>query len=279
MISTNPATRPNLPGIGTRPKDSTPPSNPFDSFEPTPLPSADFETNKARLASLQDHRLWGLKSEKISNRDFSQTAMANQLMQDLGGMAKIHYQQDITRLNGPIPKLSELNQEFQKLAADPNIPFEYIRDGCYARAHVMCDTMNKDGIPSAKLFVMVDDPENTALSAKNRYMDAQWWYHVAPMCMASDADGQVKPYMMDPSVADHPIQPSEWVRKVWTQPCPIHLDITRQAQWGPAEQFGVTKTFEENLFVSQRINLAFAGELEKIKQESQHDPPGSGRAA
>lgn len=69
--------------------------------------------------------------EDPSDRDVAQTDMERELLEDLGPAAR--------------------------LAADPSIPFEYILDGCYARAHKMCDTMHSDSMNCAKMFVPGDD--------------------------------------------------------------------------------------------------------------------------
>lgn len=214
-------------------------------------------------------------NEPVSNRDVDETGFSQKLLEELGAPVHVHAQEEVSKLGGMVPTKSQLQSEFDKLAADKEIPFEYIINGCYARAHLMCDQMHKDNINTAKMFVMIDHPETDALTAHNKYMDATWHhFHVAPLVFAVDEQShQVQPFIMDPSMADHPLPPQEWIHKMWDGKAPIHFDITRDEQYGPLEFDGQNKTFDESLADSHAEAADFSAKLADIKAQYQHDHP------
>lgn len=262
-----------LEGASSEPSDTVRLSHPL---------SADFETHKANLqAATRGPKLAGFNwdwltggkkpsfHETPSNRDVNQTKFEADLLKDLGSQVRIQNQQDVSKLDGRLPTTTELNAEFKKLAADKTIPFEYIIDGCYARAHLMCDTMHKDGINSAKIFTMVENPQgDDMLKASNKFMNATWWYHVAPLSFAKDPEtNEVKGFVMDPSMADHPLQPKEWVRAMWDAQSNIKIDVTRSPQYGPLEEDGENKTFAESMPDAHRTAAQYSVELAGIKSD------------
>lgn len=207
-------------------------------------------------------------TEAVSNQDVDQVQIDAAILSDLGPAAKMHAEQDISKLRGHIPTAGQLQSEFSKLAVDPEIPFEYIVNGCFARAHLMCDTLHKDQINSAKIFCMIDNPDTDALHAHNKYMDATWHhFHVAPLVYAQDENRKVVPFVVDPSMSDHPLKPQEWVRKMWDGKAPIHLDITRDEQYVPVEYDGANKTFEESMLDSHQTAAEFRTKLADIKEQ------------
>ena len=253
-----------------------------DRFESTP--HADFDTNLAKLVRRGPEPaapppVW---SEPISNQDVDQSSFQQQLIEDLGPQfARMQFTQDASKLNGMVPTQSQLQAEFNRLKADPSIPFEYIYDGCYARAHIMCETMGKDNVNNAKMFVMVQNPYGSGkLTAENKYMKARWWYHVAPMVYAVDEKTKKpEPFIMDPSMADRPLRPQEWIGAMWDEKTPIKVDITRNPQYGPLESGGANKTFEESLPHARETCAEYSAELEKIKQDYNESHPPESKAA
>lgn len=235
-------------------------------------PSADRETHLERLRS-REKELAQLEpqdrfDETPSNRDVNQTRIEQKLLSELGPKARLQFHQDISQLDGRILTRQELVREFEKLANDPRIPHEYIVDGCYARAHLMCETMRADDVNCAKMFVMVEDPYEGRLEASNKYMDAQWWYHVAPLAFATDPEtNEVEAYVMDPALANRPLLAEEWVHAIWDEDDPIKLDVTRAPQYGPYETEGANRTFEESLRGARRILARYQEELKEIKED------------
>ena len=206
--------------------------------------------------------------ETLSNKDINQTKFQKDLIGKLGSKARIQNQQDVSKLNGRIPTIAELNDEFKKLASDKTIPFEYIVDGCYARAHLMCEQMMEDGINCGKMFTMIEDLNGGMLTAQNKFMNAEWWYHVAPLVFAEDPKTkEVQGFIMDPSMADHPMKAEEWIDKMWDNKINIKVDITRAPQYGPVESDGENNTFEESLNDSKAVLKDYSKTLAKIKKD------------
>lgn len=281
---TTPATRNSSPAR----VNSEAPAENLDAFES--LPHADFDTNKARLVGNSNRLIFDfLKpkpeySEPISNQDVDQSGFQEKLIAHLGPQfARMQYTHDCSKLQGIVPTQAQLQAQFDEMAADPKIPFEYIVDGCYARAHEMCEQMMDKDINNAKMFVMVENPYGSGkLTAENKYMKARWWYHVAPMVYAVDEKSQkVEPFIMDPSMAPRPLKPEEWIGAMWDEKTRIKIDIVRNPQFGPLESTGPNKTFEESVPTSKRVMENYSKELEKIKEkhDKENPPAVSVRAA
>lgn len=264
----------------TSPSGPSPQSAPADKLDLGSLPSADFDTNRKKMMSGKSLWPWQKTTpsvkEPLSNQNFDQSGYEQKLISDLGPHVRIQNQEDISALNGTVPTQSQLQQEFNKLAGDPEIPFGYIVDGCYARAHLMADTMHKDNINVAKMFVMVDDPNDSSnrLTAHNKYMDASWWYHVADLTVAENEQTHKREaFIMDPSMADHPLAAQEWIHKMWDGKHDIKIDITRDPQYGPMESDGINKTFAESLQPSHEVLAQYSTELAQIEDKYNHDHP------
>ncbi len=253
-----------------------------DRVEFSSLPHADFDTNYSKITSRafrnESPKVPDSFNEEPKNKDLDQTGIENALVGELGtGLVRMQYHQDVSDLNGMIPTKAQLEGEFAKLASDESIPFEYIKDGCYGRAHLMCDQMNKDNINNSKMFVMVENPKDRTnrLEASNKYMEAKWWYHVAPMVFALDEQShKVEPFIMDPSMSKHPMKPQDWIHAMWDEHDPIKIDITRNPQFGPVEADEVNATFEESIQPSKEILADYSKELAQIKEDYAHNHPG-----
>lgn len=242
-------------------------------------PSADFDTNKARLMSTV-RRPSGPKedySQPISDQDVKQSQAQQELIDNLGPQfARMQYTHDCSKLQGMIPTHSQLQKEFDKLSAREDIPFEYIKDGCYARAHLMSEEMTHDGINNAKIFCMVEDAYGSGrLTAENKYMQAKWWYHVAPLVFAVDEQSkQVEPFVMDPSMSKSPMKPQEWIHAMWDEKTKIKIDIVHDLQYGPLESDGANATFEESLPPAHETMEEYSKELAQIKEDYNASHPG-----
>jgi hypothetical protein len=214
--------------------------------------------------------------EKSMNRDIDQSGFEKALVGQLDPkLVKLHYSEDISRLDGKIPTTTELQEEFTKLAERPDIPFKYIIDGCYSRAHLMCEEMSQDGLNNAKIFVSVKN-ENTPdqlLVAKNGLMEANWNWHVAPLVVAKEtADSKPEPFVVDPSMFDHPVKPQEWIAAMWDKQDELLVDITRREQYCPGTD---TPSFANSIGDSHRTLHDYSLKLEEIKNPSASIEPSS----
>lgn len=88
------------------------------------------------------------------------------------------------------------------------ISFQYVRDGCYARAHKMNWVIaNKYHYYAQKVF------SYGSLSVRaNKWGGCCvfWWYHVAPLVTVRTPTGP-KSYVMDPGMFDQPVLLSTWL--------------------------------------------------------------------
>jgi hypothetical protein len=103
-------------------------------------------------------------------------------------------------------------QLFGDLAAQPQIPFDYPRDGCYARAHEMCRIMQERGIDCGKAWIYAS-PGNSLRVEGTSMGTVEWRYHVAPVVNVKGADGVTRPMVVDPSMFDKPVTVDEWKGK------------------------------------------------------------------
>jgi Glutaminase len=91
----------------------------------------------------------------------------------------------------------------------PCIPFGYVRDGCFARAHKMRWIIeNKYGYCSEKVFSY----GNLDVKA-NKWGGCcvGWWYHVAPLIRVKSTNGSILCYVIDPGMFNAPVLLSEWL--------------------------------------------------------------------
>ena len=102
----------------------------------------------------------------------------------------------------------EANKVFAEIVARGDIPFEYLRDGCYARAHKMALILDDKGIISGKVFmegkIYYDTPNQGELG---------WSYQVSPVVLIKK-NGQVIPYVIEPSFFSKPVPVAEWEAKL-----------------------------------------------------------------
>jgi hypothetical protein len=131
-------------------------------------------------------------------------------------------------LAGVIPDVATLNTIFTTLknqgclAAGPIlygqcVPFQYVADGCYARAHKMRQIIEGTyGYTSYKVFNFTDqclaNPGVLAVNASlwSNNCCVRWWYHVAPYVYVQEGANQVA-YLLDPSMFDAPVAISTWL--------------------------------------------------------------------
>jgi hypothetical protein len=142
-----------------------------------------------------------------------------------------------TRANDIIPDMNTLNQLFQVLQSASvvnsngyainsstnfynyylgRIPFQYVTDGCYARAHAMRKIIEETyGYTSYKRFIWVKPNAQATLNVStrlwgNRGCCVGWRYHVAPTVKVRTSNGTVQWYVLDPSIFTTPVPAATW---------------------------------------------------------------------
>ena len=125
--------------------------------------------------------------------------------------------------------LAEATAEFDKLAAQVQIPFAFLRDCCTGRAHEMCRIMKLDGFSPRKVW---NYGHGWAQSRKRPTLRVEtngvpegfvkWSYHVAPIIPVHLSDGTIEEMVLDPSLFTTPVTIDEWVAK--------QEDLTRETR-------------------------------------------------
>jgi hypothetical protein len=215
----------------------------------------------------------------------------NKVQQELGKLSKIINDWDIDRIKGKIPTVGELTDAFQKPANDPSIPWEYLPDGCYARAHVTCKDMLDKGFNVSKMYVMIDGITDNPffpmpsyrLKTQNKFTEGEWWYHVAPVVFAKDEKtGEVDGYILDAAVSKKPQKATDWIKNFWSQDFPILFDMTHADIYEPhleSNMPGLPHEFSQKKFdrlmpEALQTNKEYNATLHKIKEEYYALHPG-----
>lgn len=104
------------------------------------------------------------------------------------------------------------------------IPFQYVVDGCYARAHKMRQIMNDEyNLSCEKVFSYEGNHGSLAVDAGDCCV--LWWYHVAPLVSVKMADGTISKFVVDPSMFSEPVTIDTWTAAQETASCPGSADF------------------------------------------------------
>lgn len=99
----------------------------------------------------------------------------------------------------------------------PCIPFQYVRDGCYARAHKMRKIITeKYGYCCEKVFSFATDNDDDLAVQANKWGGCcvTWWYHVAPLLRVRIkilSFNFTLAMVIDPGMFDKPVLLSSWL--------------------------------------------------------------------
>jgi Glutaminase len=113
----------------------------------------------------------------------------------------------------PLPEtvtLARAREAFDWIAKAPDIAFRYPGDGCYARAHLMSQRLQKNGFRPRKVWAF-SNGESLHVHTKNHPTgEVTWGYHVAPALRVRFEDDTQKWYVLDPSLFTQPVPVAEW---------------------------------------------------------------------
>ncbi|HEX4622293.1 MAG TPA: protein-glutamine glutaminase family protein [Myxococcaceae bacterium] len=139
-------------------------------------------------------------------------------------------QKMVQEITGPDAQMVKDLSPWPKGLTPHSVPFKYIPDGCYARAHMMIDRMQQDGYASSKIFAIGN------LAAKNEVFPqgVSWWYHVAPLVEVDD-NGTKRLVVVDPALnPGNPIMsPEDWAAAIDPSKGQVKLEITDPTQYYP----------------------------------------------
>jgi hypothetical protein len=134
------------------------------------------------------------------------------------------------------------------------IPFQFVKDGCYARAHKMRQMISKKyGYCVEKVFSFAIGVPNTLAVKANMWGGCcvEWWYHVVPLLRLNVKSkfGQVYQlcYVIDPGMFTKPVTLSTWLQAQKNTGCNANATVTSYSiQPGSAYSpsfFGSTNSF------------------------------------
>jgi hypothetical protein len=116
------------------------------------------------------------------------------------------------------------------------IPFQYVIDGCYARAHKMRQVIEeKYGYCSEKVFSFANEGGDTLAVKANMWGGCcvYWWYHVAPLVrvrikinLLSSSFQFVLAMVIDPSMFAKPVLLSTWLAAQASKTCAEHAKVS-----------------------------------------------------
>lgn len=128
------------------------------------------------------------------------------------------------------------------------ISFQYAPDGCYARAHKMCYTINtKYKYATHKIFSFANAgwDQLSVQAQKWGGCCVNWWYHVAPLVNVQTPTG-VKAYVFDPAMFDQPVLLSVWLHAQenpvcvsWATPNVSMINLQPTESYAPADYTGL----------------------------------------
>lgn len=111
----------------------------------------------------------------------------------------------------------------------PCIPFQYVRDGCYARAHKMRWIITtKYHYCCEKVFSFANQDNDRLAVRADKWGGCcvTWWYHVAPLIRVRVGWFGVLAMVIDPSMFDKPVLLSSWLSAQKNKNCHPNANVS-----------------------------------------------------
>jgi hypothetical protein len=126
------------------------------------------------------------------------------------------------------------------------ITFQYVWDGCFARAHKMKQVMESNfNLTCEKVF------NYGRLSVQAYQHCVTWGWHVAPVLTVMRTSGITEKLVVDPSIANYPLRVEEW-RNMQLNACsgtPYLIgkaDLVDGRCYGRKNKYGNYNSFDDN---------------------------------
>jgi Glutaminase len=114
----------------------------------------------------------------------------------------------------------------------PCIPFQFVIDGCYARAHKMRKIITtKYRYCCEKVFSFANHNNDTLAVRADKWGGCcvTWWYHVAPLIRVRLGRMAVLALVIDPSMFDKPVLLSTWLAAQENKGCAANGKVSMYA--------------------------------------------------
>lgn len=111
----------------------------------------------------------------------------------------------------------------------PCIPFQYVRDGCYARAHKMRWIITtKYRYCCEKVFSFANQDYDRLAVQANKWGGCcvTWWYHVAPLVRVRLGRFGVLCLVIDPGMFDKPVLLTTWLSAQQNKACDPNAHVS-----------------------------------------------------
>ena len=159
---------------------------------------------------------------------------------------------------------AEATTAFNFLQSQPDIPYGFPLDGCYARAHKMSRLLEDKGIISGKAFI-----EGSLHVDTKDFGEITWSYHVAPVIMVKPAGQKIAiPYVIDPSLFSKPVPYATW-KAIMTKSQNSSIDheyFTNRYAYDPNDRTADYKTYtDESVSDMNDTNKKFKDMLAQYK--------------
>lgn len=115
-------------------------------------------------------------------------------------------------------------------SVSPCIPFQYVRDGCYARAHKMRWIITtKYRYCCEKVFSFANENFDTLAVKADKWGGCcvTWWYHVAPLIRIKVGKLAVLAFVIDPGMFDKPVLLSSWLSAQENKGCNAKAKVSK----------------------------------------------------
>ena len=140
---------------------------------------------------------------------------------------------------------------------NPCIPFQYVIDGCYARAHKMRWIITtKYKYCCEKVFSFANKGMDTLAVQATKWGGCcvTWWYHVAPLIRVKVGIGKftfTKAMVIDPGMFDQPVNLSVWLSAQEKTACSPNAKVSmysiqQGSAYSPANYAGTQFTTDDN---------------------------------
>lgn len=150
----------------------------------------------------------------------------------------------------------------------PCIPFQYVRDGCYARAHKMRWIITeKYGYCCEKVFSFANQNFDTLAVQANKWGGCCvfWWYHVAPLIRVKVTLGKlsvVLALVIDPGMFDKPVLLSSWLYAQENAACSADANVSMYSiqpgsAYAPANYQGTAFSTDPNYVQTDATLIAY----------------------
>jgi len=152
----------------------------------------------------------------------------------------------------------------------PCIPFQYVRDGCYARAHKMRKIVTtKYKYCCEKVFSFANQNNDRLAVKANKWGGCcvTWWYHVAPLVRV-----RIKIFtfsfelamVIDPGMFDKPVLLSSWLGAQQNTMCDPNAHVSMYSiqpgsAYSPANYAGTAFTTDPAYTATDATCIAYSG--------------------